>query len=110
MRKKVYISQSVNLPVLNYCPVCNGGPLDGATAVDFERGKRATPKAGDFTVCAYCGAMLRFIHGPGEILNLRLALGDELAELDSETRELFEVMAKGAKERPLIPKRKRRLL
>ncbi|WP_146205358.1 MULTISPECIES: hypothetical protein [unclassified Azospirillum] len=48
-------SNAVRLPTCG-CPYC-GATLSGATEVT---GKRVQPKAGDFTLCAYCGALCVF--------------------------------------------------
>lgn len=63
------------------CPTCNIR-LDAATGLTGRR-----PQPGDFTLCAACGAALRFTTPP----QVRLAHDDELDELPSEARGALEV-------------------
>src|SRR3954454_7351373 len=62
------------------CPRCNS-KIEGATGVT-GRG----PSPGDWTVCLYCAAALRF----DEQLAMRLATAEEVAGLDLQTRRLIE--------------------
>jgi hypothetical protein len=65
------------------CPCCSR-VLDAFTTV----GHKHQPKAGDFSVCAYCGAILRF--GPGCLMFL-LATDDDLKLLTPENRKHLEL-------------------
>lgn len=57
-------------------------------------GHEEPPKAGDFSICLYCAALLRFAAGGGE-LQLVEATADELAELDVLDRGRL-LMVRGA--------------
>lgn len=63
------------------CPVCDH-KIDAMTGVDHD----AAPKAGDFTVCIYCGNVLRITDG----LGLRIATTDEIASATPETRRIIK--------------------
>jgi hypothetical protein len=56
------LGDGVRVPAAE-CPVC-GATLDGAAQVDGA----GTPEPGDVTVCAYCGAPLRFTDAGLELL------------------------------------------
>jgi hypothetical protein len=59
--------------------------IDGATAVGATA---PAPRSGDFTVCLYCGAMLRFV-GEDTDATLQVATPSELAELAANERQLI---------------------
>ena len=61
----------------SYCPRCLVR-LDPSTDLHTE----GTPEPGDFTVCAYCGEMLRFREG----FKLSVVTDADLAEAGKETR------------------------
>ena len=65
------------------CPRC-GKIVDGATNLM----DKTAPKGGDFSVCIYCAAVLRFT---GD-LGLRKATGDELAILLDRRPEAFSLL------------------
>lgn len=54
----------------NKCPIC-GEVLDAATGI---QGKKVAPKEDDFTMCIYCGTLLRF----NSDLSYRAAADEEL--------------------------------
>lgn len=62
------------------CPSC-GAVLDAATAID---GSSKRPKTGDFSVCVYCGAALRWDEPSPSTIGLRVATQVDLDELDDE--------------------------
>jgi hypothetical protein len=64
------------------CPAC-GDRLDVATG-------QGRPSPDDFTVCAYCGTLLRF----GVALQLRIARPDETADADPELLRVFRDVAR----------------
>lgn len=76
------------------CPACKK-VIDAAT---IASGKTEVPRPGDFTICIYCGEVLRF----GPELELIQADLNDLASLDEPTRNFIgrvqqarkEVMAK----------------
>jgi hypothetical protein len=65
------------------CPVCSN--QRGGLAPVLQRG---APSEGDFSLCLYCGAMLRFTRN----LSLRLAADDELKEFKEKQPKLFHVL------------------
>lgn len=69
----------------DYCPNCKK-TLDAATGLS----DRAIPNPGDFSTCFYCGIILRYASD----MDLRMALPDELLELEPEERiKLFKAAA-----------------
>lgn len=66
----------------DYCPNCKS-KLDAVTPV----GRPATKaEKGDFTVCAYCGEVLRLTDDKG---HLRKVTVEEEEKMDDETRDLL---------------------
>ena len=63
------------------CPTCSH-LLDAATG---EAGE--TPKNGDFSVCFYCGEILRFKGEEGDIVK---ALNEDIQELRRECEETYD--------------------
>lgn len=62
------------------CPFC-GKAMSGATGLDDASASHA-PKEGDFSVCLYCGGLLRFV-GSGLV-----GVTEEEARLDLPTEVL----------------------
>lgn len=62
------------------CPTC-GRKLDGVTSINRPN-EPVAPTAGDVTVCAYCGAVLRFTAA----LGFETVSDDEVATFDPDTR------------------------
>lgn len=60
----------------NHCPSCNKH-LDAASGLTDSD---ISPKEGDFSICAYCGAVLRF----RQELTVELATEEDLDEIDDE--------------------------
>lgn len=71
--------QRHHVPSAGECPDCLQ-KLDGASG---HMGR--APEPGDFSVCAFCGCILRYEDG----LALRRSSDDELDELAPEQRELL---------------------
>ena len=68
------------------CPAC-GKLLDAASSImDSERG----PRNGDYTVCLYCAAILRYTKS----MNLAPVTSDEILELRNEEPESFRALMK----------------
>jgi len=65
------------------CPRC-GKVMDAATNLM----DKTAPQGGDFSVCIYCAAVLRFT----DDLDLRKATGDELAMLLDRQPEAFSLL------------------
>ena len=42
---------------------CCGKPADGGTMINDRPGGRSDPTPGDFSVCLYCGSLLRYTEG-----------------------------------------------
>jgi len=63
------------------CPTCKH-VLDAATG---EAGE--TPKNGDFSICFYCGEILRF---KGEEGDIAIAENEDLQELRRESEETYD--------------------
>jgi hypothetical protein len=82
------------------CPVCKM-VLDEISPVNTE----GIPEPGSYTVCMYCGSILRFGLG----MRLEEISKDELREMakDSELFELLTVLVKAAKELILDRQRKK---
>lgn len=72
------------------CPACHK-PLEAVTAI----GSRGPPQEGSSSVCAYCGAYLKYQRD----LSLRLMSEQEKAMLHPKQIEVFEATAAWAKER-----------
>ena len=68
-----------------HCPACNE-MVDAADCVD--EGPEA-PKPGDYSVCAYCGAFLRFDIAAGRRLSLRELADEEFAELPLDVIQIL---------------------
>lgn len=64
------------------CPGCHG-KIEVATGV----GTTNKPSPGAWTVCLYCGSILRFT----EVLLLRFATEDEVEKLEPRSRQLLRV-------------------
>lgn len=86
-----HLPHAVKLESSPPCPSC-GVVLDGATPVEGV----ASPRAGDLTVCLYCGAPLAFTEG----LGLRLVPLEELRGLNSETKRDFARLRRELARRP----------
>jgi DNA-directed RNA polymerase subunit RPC12/RpoP len=70
----------INLEAGDKCPKCKN-KLDAVTPV----GRPATKaEKGDYTVCGYCGAALRFTDDKG---HLRSITDEEEEQMDDETRD-----------------------
>lgn len=63
----------------NNCPTC-GETLDAASGLTNAD---ATPKSGDFSLCAYCGTVLRFC----DDLSIAEATKEDIDLLDDESFE-----------------------
>jgi len=81
----------------SYCPSCNG-KLERASNAD-EKG--VAPKAGDYSICFYCGE----IHVFGPDLRVALMSATERAEAPEEINELARKI-KQYRARPPAPKAK----
>ena len=68
---------------LNFCPVCLYA-MDACTGVGHDR----KPRPGDYSVCADCGALLRF--GPGLVLTLCTA--SDLREFREQDPQKFSLL------------------
>lgn len=68
--------------------------LDAATRIAGDHGR---PKAGDISMCLYCGTMHRFTKG----LKLRRMTAAEVAVLDADTRAILRQMRRARRE--LVP-------
>ena len=66
------------------CPCC-GKKLDGATELS---GDEATPQAGDFSICLYCGTILEYEEG----FFLHVASDESLSRLNSAEPEVYQQM------------------
>jgi hypothetical protein len=79
----------------NRCTGCQK-QLDGVTNVqgllDEPFNEGAKPRAGDWTVCSYCGAILVF----GADLKIRRPTDGELQEFQRRQPDSFELVAKAA--------------
>ena len=66
------------------CPQC-GKPVEGGTSVNHEPGERV-PGPGDWSVCAYCGALNRYAPAAERLvgLTLRPATAEDVAELERD--------------------------
>lgn len=73
------------LPAAPRCPGCKA-ELDGATNMDNTV---ARPKAGDVSVCAYCGEIIEFM----DELKLRSASPEVLKELHPVDRKMLQRMS-----------------
>jgi hypothetical protein len=82
----------------SFCPVCHRS-LDAAFAVPKES---VQPKDGDYSVCAYCGAMLRF---SGD-LSLRIAADSELEDVKKQQPRLFVLLVNASNLISVIGNRK----
>lgn len=80
--------QSVRLASAPRCPGC-GEILDEGMEIN---GSGVEPRPGDWSVCAYCSAVLVFV-GDSGALGLRFAAGDELilALADPKVRQARRV-------------------
>ena len=67
------------------CPACNH-ELDAATSATNEREE---PKEGDFSLCFYCGEILRFT---GEGLDLKVANQNDMEELLDDSIETYDAL------------------
>jgi hypothetical protein len=84
------------------CPVCKA-KLDAVTILTSPKG---TPEPGDFSICLYCGTVLRF----GASLRVREAMAGEIQQLQDTEPKIFEALQKviaAAKQRILEAKRSR---
>ena len=88
MKKKVEITEG-HFSREPRCPQCSA-KLDGFTGLDGAR-----PKEDDFTICAYCTTVLRFVDDEG---NTRLASDSEIAEVKNEV-PYFKAFLNAARER-----------
>lgn len=73
------------------CPAC-GYVADAASVVPGH--KDATPAAGDFSVCAECGAVRQFTAA----LGLRVPTPQEIKELDQDLRWLLGAAQRAIRE------------
>lgn len=81
-RKRRIIMSPNKVKVKPYqCPDCQN-VVDAASSID---GQKLTPRVGDFTVCALCGAVLRY----GET-DFERADPDALKELPQDQRQAIE--------------------
>lgn len=69
--------RTTRVPNAGECPDCLT-PLTGASSYEG-----ATPSPGDFSVCAYCGCLLRY----DDMLALRRMSEEEMDELDPVNRK-----------------------
>ena len=67
----------------NICPVCKA-ILDGVTSIKEETG----PNANSFSVCCYCGVILRF----SEDLTLLLATPEDILEIKKEPESYNQLL------------------
>lgn len=74
-----------HVPQAGECPECLEH-LDGATC---SNGRNVKPRPKDFSVCVYCGAILRYGRG----LLLAAATDDDLAELPPHQVEQLRQMS-----------------
>lgn len=81
MEAKLKISQHEMPP--SPCPMC-GAQMEGATGIG-ESG--AGPFPGAWTICLYCGSILRF----DDRLAVRLATADEVRALDEPSKKLLRI-------------------
>lgn len=89
----------------SYCPHCGGGPMDGATHVDYaEEGQHEaqtpTPKPGDMSICCYCG---EFFVYDGDPLVIRRPAPGEIERLkqatDPQEWKLWQYVAENIRKR-----------
>lgn len=85
---KAFIRTGPKLPVKTPCPGCSK-LLDGFTGVAIDA---PTPRqiTGCFTMCAYCGALLRFTDERGGLRILREEERAEALGIHPVLRKLFE--------------------
>jgi transcription initiation factor IIE alpha subunit len=82
----------IHLEAGDVCPKCKN-KLDAVTPV----GRPATKaEKGDYTVCAYCGAALRFTDNKG---HLRAITDEEEEKMDDETRDMLNGIQSAIKAR-----------
>lgn len=78
------------------CPQCCK-KVEGGTSLDFEPGERV-PKAGDWSVCAYCGSLNKYVEAAEPLcgVKLRPATEEERAELerDPDMKLLVDIATK----------------
>jgi hypothetical protein len=87
---EITLGPDKHLPTAGSCPVCKV-KLTGALPTTNNREEpNWTPKAGDFTVCVYCGAVLRFEMD----LQYTVATRDGLNELRDQQPDTFAMMEK----------------
>jgi hypothetical protein len=92
--KYVFIGHGVRLQQ-SPCPVC-GHRLDGLQPAQLDappdKPDDWTPNSGSFSICVYCGSMLRFV----DAHDLRKATPDDLVELLNAEPEVFTLLHKMA--------------
>jgi hypothetical protein len=74
MPKRVYFGKG-NRITASWCPQCNL-ELDGVTIMRTDGPKDGLPEEGDYSICVYCAAILRF----GAGLQLRKATPEDITE------------------------------
>jgi hypothetical protein len=73
------------------CPVCRA-QLDAASDPEGD----ATPKPGDYSVCAYCVAVLRFVVDPSDALSLAcVSVGDD--QIPPEMRDTVDMIRRAVR-------------
>lgn len=63
------------------CPSCFE-QMDGATSINSDQTRY--PRPGDFSICVYCGALLRY-----DDVGVTLCSEEELNELDTSSRRMM---------------------
>jgi hypothetical protein len=89
---KILLGESRRLATDPRCPSC-AAILNGVTPAGMYGPLRKLPNPGDFTVCCYCAAILRFAPD----LALENVSAEEMARFEPEERELLDVMVRVAK-------------
>jgi hypothetical protein len=87
---------SSKLPEAHTLPCC-GKQVDSVTSIG--EGKRFTPKPGDFTICVYCGAWLRFTADMKE----RIFEAEDILDLEAEQISMMRKasgLVRSIKDRP----------
>jgi hypothetical protein len=104
MPDDIYFGKGVYVPQ-GQCPVCQA-LLDGVTKISTKRVEDDNPCEGDFSVCIYCGSMLRFGIG----LTLYEVTRQDLKQLLDEDPEVFKLLqrANAAAKQAITDRRRQR--
>ena len=90
MRKVISLGHVTEVPTAGECPECLER-LDAATSTGLDpRG----PRPGDFTICAFCGAKLRYT----DALELRPVTEDELAAQSEALQRQLDLLSRAFKQ------------